>query len=47
MVNHKAGYYDDYVGTLQIFQLGSDTESGDRDVAPTYGIEAIDVPLKQ
>ena len=41
MVNHKAGYYDDYVGTLQIFQLGSDTESGDRDV-PTYGIEAIE-----
>ena len=41
MVNHKAGYYDDYVGKLQIFQLGSDDENGDRDV-PTYGIEAIE-----
>ena len=41
MVNHKAGYYDDYVGRLQIFQLGSDDENGDRDV-PTYGIEAIE-----
>jgi len=41
MVTHKAGYYDDYVGRLQIFQLGSLDGEGDRD-APTYGIEAIE-----
>ena len=41
MVNHKAGYYDDYVGKIQIFQLGSLDGEGDRD-APTYGIEAIE-----
>ena len=41
MVNHKAGYYDDYVGKIQIFQLGSLDGEGDRDV-PTYGIEAIE-----
>ena len=41
MVNHKAGYYDDYVGSIQILQLGSLDGEGDRDV-PTYGIEAIE-----
>jgi len=41
MVNHKAGYYDDYIGKIQIFQLGSLDGEGDRD-APTYGIEAIE-----
>ena len=41
MVTHKAGYYDDYVGKIQIFQLGSLDGEGDRD-APTYGIEAIE-----
>jgi len=41
MVTHKAGYYDDYVGTIQILQLGSLDGEGDRDV-PTYGIEAIE-----
>ena len=42
MVTHKANYYDDYVGKMQIFQLGSLDGEGDRDV-PTYGIEAIEV----
>ena len=41
MVNHKAGYYDDYVVKIQIFQLGSLDGEGDRDI-PTYGIEAIE-----
>ena len=39
---HKAGYYDDYVGKMQIYQLGSFDGEGDRDI-PTYGIEAIEV----
>ena len=42
MVTHKANYYDNYVGKMQIFQLGSLDGEGDRDV-PTYGIEAIEV----
>ena len=42
MTNHKAGYYDDYIGTIQILQLGSLDGEGDRDV-PTYGIEATEV----
>jgi hypothetical protein len=42
MITHKANYYDDYVGKMHIFQLGSLDGEGDRDV-PTYGIEAIEV----
>ena len=42
MTNHKAGYYDDYIGSMQILQLGSLDGEGDRDV-PTYGIEATEV----
>ena len=42
MVTHKAGYYDDYIGSMQILQLGSLDGEGDRDV-PTYGIEATEV----
>ena len=40
-VTHTAGYYDDYVGKMHIYQLGSDTDVN-RDM-PTYAIEAIDV----
>ena len=40
-VSHTAGYYDDYVGKMHIYQLGSDTDVN-RDM-PTYAIEAIDV----
>ena len=39
---HKANYYDDYVGKMQIYQLGAVDGEGDRDI-PTYGIEAIEV----
>ena len=39
---HKANYYDDYVGKLQIFQLGSDNERNSRD-RPTYAVEAMEV----
>jgi hypothetical protein len=39
---NKANYYDDYVGKMHIYQLGSLDGEGDRDV-PTYGIEAIEV----
>ena len=42
MTTHKAGYYDDYIGSMQILQLGSLDGEGDRDV-PTYGIEATEV----
>ena len=42
MVTHKANYYDNYVGKMQILQLGSLDGQGDRDV-PVYGIEAIEV----
>ena len=41
MKTHRVGYLKDYAGKIQIFQLGSDDENGDRDV-PTYGIEAIE-----
>jgi hypothetical protein len=40
-VTHTAGYYDDYVGKMHIYQLGADSEQ-DRDM-PTYAIEAMDV----
>ena len=45
-ITHKAGYYDDYIGKLQIFQLGSLDGAGNRDV-PTYGIEATEVYPEQ
>ena len=38
-VTHKAGYYKDYVGKMQIFQLASDN----RQDHPSYGIEATEV----
>ena len=41
-LTNEAKYYDDYVGKMHIFQLGSLDGEGDRDV-PTYGIEAIQV----
>ena len=49
-ITHKANYYDNYVGKMHIYQLGSNfigasAGSGsakDRDM-PTYAIEAIDV----
>ena len=49
-ISHKANYYDNYVGKMHIYQLGSNfigasAGSGsakDRDM-PTYAIEAIDV----
>ena len=41
-LSHKAGYYDDYVGKMHIYQLGSLDGAGDRDY-PTYGIEAVEV----
>ena len=40
-ISHKANYYNNYVGKMHIYQLGSDNEVG-RDM-PTYAIEAIDV----
>ena len=42
MVTHKANYYDDYVGKMHIYQLGSMDGEQNRDV-PTYGIEAVEV----
>jgi hypothetical protein len=41
-VTHKANYYDEYVGSMEIYQLGSFDGEGDRDV-PTYGIKATEV----
>jgi len=41
-LTNKANYYDDYVGKMHIYQLGSFDGEGDRDI-PTYGIEAIEV----
>jgi hypothetical protein len=38
---HKAKYYDDYIGKMHIYQLGSDTEVN-RDM-PTYAVEAMEV----
>ena len=40
-IRHEAGYYDDYVGKMHIYQLGSDS-AVNRDM-PTYAIEAMDV----
>ena len=40
-VSHTAGYYDDYIGKMHIYQLGADSEV-DRDM-PTYALEALDV----
>ena len=40
-VSHTAGYYDDYVGKMHIYQLASDSEVN-RDM-PSYAIEAMDV----
>ena len=42
MVTHKANYYDDYVGKMHIYQLGSMDGESNRDV-PTYGIEVVEV----
>ena len=42
MVNNKANYYDEYIGKMHIYRLGSLDGQGDRDV-PTYGIEATEV----
>jgi len=36
---HKAGYYKDYIGRMQIFQLASDNVQDH----PSYGIEATEV----
>ena len=41
-ITHKANYYDNYIGKMQIYQLGSLDGEGDRDI-PTYGIEATEV----
>tara|TARA_R110000868_G_scaffold221056_1_gene472504 strand:- start:56 stop:1000 length:945 start_codon:yes stop_codon:yes gene_type:complete len=41
-ITHKANYYDNYVGKMHIYQLGSLDGEGDRDI-PTYGIEATEV----
>jgi hypothetical protein len=38
-VTHKAGYYDDYIGKMHIFQLASDNVQDH----PSYGIEATEV----
>ena len=42
MRTHKANYYNDYIGKMHIYQLGSFDGEGDRDV-PTYGLEATEV----
>ena len=51
MVNHKAGYYDDYIGKIQIFQLGSldGVDKTSRSMHPTQGVvetvtKIIDAP---
>jgi hypothetical protein len=38
-VTHKAGYYNDYIGKMHIFQLASDNIQDH----PSYGIEATEV----
>ena len=38
---HKANYYDDYIGKMEIYQLGSDNETFQD--APTYAIQATEV----
>ena len=45
-LTHKVGYYDDYIGKMQIFQLGSQDGDAGRDV-PTYGVEATEVYPEQ
>ena len=42
---HKANYYDNYIGKMQIYQLGADSEVG-RDM-PTYAVEAMEVYPQQ
>ena len=42
---HKANYYDNYIGKMQIYQLGADSEIG-RDM-PTYAVEAMEVYPQQ
>ena len=44
MTTHKAGYYDDYIGKMHIYQLGALDGDGayGRDY-PTYAIEATEV----
>ena len=39
MTTHKAGYYNDYIGKMHIFQLSSDNVQDH----PSYGIEATEV----
>jgi len=39
---HKANYYDDYIGKMQIYQLGADDSAEGRDM-PTYAVEAMEV----
>ena len=41
-VTHKANYYDNYIGKMHIYQLGSMDGEGDRDY-PTYAVEATEV----
>ena len=41
-VTHKANYYDNYIGKMHIYQLGSMDGEGDRDY-PTYALEATEV----
>ena len=38
---HKANYYDNYIGKMHIYQLGSDNEIS-KDM-PTYAVEAMEV----
>ena len=40
-ISHKANYYDNYIGKMHIYQLGSDNESSVD--MPTYTIEAREV----
>ena len=41
-VSHKVGYYDNYIGKMQIYQLGAEQAEDSRD-RPTYAIEATEV----
>ena len=40
-ITHKANYYDNYIGKMEIYQLGSDNETFQD--APTYAIQATEV----
>ena len=40
-ISHKANYYDNYIGKMEIYQLGSDNETFQD--APTYAIQATEV----